>query len=300
MIYIAMLKNSAMLTIENEYLTVRINPKGAELTSIFNKQTQLEYMWSADPDVWPRHSPVLFPIVGTLKDNTYQFDGTAYSLPRHGFAREKVFVAEDHQRDECVFALVSNHETRQAFPFDFRLRIKYSLLENTLSTTYQVLNSGDDSMWFSLGAHPAFNLPLVKGTNYDDYYLEFEKTENAGHWPISKEGLIERSPLPILENTHKLPLTKELFSKDALVFKSLRSSVVTLKSAVVANGIEFSFPGFPFLGLWAVKGGDFLCIEPWCGIADPVDTNQQLREKEGINKLAKGDEFARTWSARFF
>ncbi|RYG31162.1 MAG: aldose 1-epimerase family protein, partial [Chitinophagaceae bacterium] len=129
-----------MITIENEILRVTINPKGAELTSIFNKETQLEYMWEGDPAIWGKHSPVLFPIVGTLKDNKYRYKNKEYHLPRHGFAREKHFSVSDQQKDECVFTLRSDQESKLVFPFDFELRIKYSLVENALSATYEVLN----------------------------------------------------------------------------------------------------------------------------------------------------------------
>ena len=283
-----------MITLDNEFLTVTINPKGAELTGLFNKETQLEYMWGGDPAVWGKHSPVLFPIVGTLKNNSYTYNGHSYSLSRHGFAREKNFAVDEHKSDEAVFVLVSDEESRGVFPFDFRLRLKYSLLANTLSVTYEVLNSDDQDLYFSIGAHPAFKLPLVPETSYEDYFLQFEQQETAGRWPINKEGLIESSSLPVLNNDTVLPLSRELFSKDALVFKSLKSSMVSLRSDKTPHGLEFEFSGFPFLGLWAAPGGDFVCIEPWCGIADRVDTDQILQNKEGINKLLPKEKFVRT------
>ena len=287
-----------MITHDNEFLTVTINPKGAELTGLFNKETQLEYMWGGDPAVWGKHSPVLFPIIGTLKNNSYTYNGHSYSLSRHGFAREKNFAVDEHKSDEAVFVLVSDEESRTVFPFDFRLRLKYSLLANTLSVTYEVLNSNDQDLYFSIGAHPAFKLPLVPETSYEDYFLQFEQEETAGRWPINKEGLIESSSLPVLNNDTVLPLSKKLFSKDALVFKSLKSSMVSLRSDKTPHGLEFEFSGFPFLGLWAAPGGDFVCIEPWCGIADSVDSDQVLQHKEGINKLVPKEKFVRTWSVK--
>jgi galactose mutarotase-like enzyme len=289
-----------MVTIENELLVVKINPHGAELTSVYHKLTGLEYMWNADPEVWAKHSPVLFPIVGTLKDNTYQYQGKKYTLSRHGFAREKQFAVETSATDEAVFTLVHDAQTLAVFPFQFRFRLKYSLFRDGLSVTYEVLNLSEGDMYFSVGGHPAFRLPLVAGTEYSDYFLKFEQKENQGRWPISPEGLIEKATMPLLENTDTLPVRKELFSKDALVFKSLASSNVVLASEKTTHGIQFDFTGFPYLGLWAAKGADFICIEPWCGIADSVDTNQELAKKEGINKLVHKDRFTRTWSARFF
>ncbi|MET0244475.1 MAG: aldose 1-epimerase family protein [Flavitalea sp.] len=289
-----------MVTINNELLTVTVNPKGAELTSVVNKQTGLEYMWGGDPAVWGKHSPVLFPIVGTLKENTYLWKKDKYSLSRHGFARDKVFVIEEQKPDEVIFTLVQDKETQLVYPFNFRLRIKYSLLGNTISVSYEVKNTGNGELLFSLGAHPAFKVPLVDKTSYGDYYFEFEKEETANRWPISKDGLIENQSVPVLEGTNKLPITRGLFSQDALVFKSLKSTAVSIRSNKTEHGLKLSFPGFPYLGLWAAKGGDFVCIEPWCGIADATDADQVLEHKEGVNSLVKGDSFARTWVLEVF
>jgi galactose mutarotase-like enzyme len=161
---------------------------------------------------------------------------------------------------------------------------------------YEIFNVTDNEMYFSVGGHPAFKLPLVNGTSYDDYYLEFNKKEDAGRWPISKEGLIELDPQSLLTNTSHLPLSKQLFQQDALVFKQLQSDIVSLRSDKSPHGLDFHFNGFPFLGIWAAKNADFICIEPWCGIADSVDSDQQLKNKEGIIHLAPREKFSRSWS----
>lgn len=289
-----------MTTIENKVLKVQINPKGAELTSVLHKQTGIEYMWKGDPAYWPKHSPVLFPIVGALKQESYLFEGKEYRLGRHGFAREHVFAVKDHNDDSVTFHLADSAETHVDFPFAFNLDIQYTLLENSISVKYRVFNPAKKTLYFSIGAHPAFALPLAENTSYDDYYLEFDKVEHAGRWPISADGLIENKTEPVLNNTKTLPLTKDLFAKDALVFKDLKSTKLSLRSGKTTHGLDFDFPGFPFMGLWAKPGADFLCIEPWCGIADGVQSNRNFVEKEGINKLAAGDEFVRTWVVKFF
>jgi galactose mutarotase-like enzyme len=289
-----------MLTLENEILKVVINPKGAELTSLFHKETQLEYLWNGDPAFWAKHSPVLFPIVGTLRNNQYHYQGKSYFLGRHGFAREMQFAVHDHQPDQITFQLQDNNLTHQNYPFAFRFNIRYTLTENSLAVTYHVVNPAKQTLYFSVGGHPAFAVPLTKDTNYEDYYLVFDKQENTPRWPISNDGLIENTPDPLLQHSDRLPLTKELFSKDALVLKSLKSSLISVRSDKTEHGLRFDFPGFPFLGLWAAKGADFLCIEPWCGIADSVNTSQQLEEKEGINALEPGGEFSRTWIVKVF
>jgi galactose mutarotase-like enzyme len=286
--------------IENNKLVIKIKSKGAELFSIYNKQTQLEYMWGADPKFWAKSSPVLFPIVGALKDNTYIYKNKRYSLPRHGFARDEEFKAENQQKDSITFLLTSSASSKEKYPFDFELRISYRLKDHSLYTHYEVKNSGNEEMYFSLGAHPAFNAPLAEGMKYDDYYIEFDQNETIGRWPITKDGLISGSSTPLLNNSNRVDLTRELFANDALVFKQTKSSVVSLKTDKDQHGLKFSFPGFPFLGLWTSPGADFVCIEPWCGIADSVNHNQELTAKGGIERLAANESWSRTWSVDLY
>jgi galactose mutarotase-like enzyme len=289
-----------MFIIENDVLKISFAAKGAELQSILHKKNGLEYLWDANPAAWAKHSPVLFPIVGTLKNNTYFFKEKSYTLSRHGFARDMEFNVQEQTQASIVFFIESNETTKAVYPFEFRFYLRYEIVHDELIATYGVMNNDDDEIYFSVGAHPAFKLPLFEGTAYNDYYLEFNKSETAGRWPISKEGLIENQPITLLQDTNILPLSKELFAKDALVLKGLSSDLVTLKSDKVSNGIEFSFVGFPYLGLWAAPGADFLCIEPWCGIADSVDADQQLVNKEGIIRLSKNQLFEVSWKARFY
>jgi galactose mutarotase-like enzyme len=289
-----------MFTIEDRQLKVLIHPKGAELQSIFHKGRQLEYLWNGDPAFWGKHSPLLFPIVGTLKKDSYVYKEKSYTLSRHGFARDSVFGAETERPDAIGFLLRSDPATRSKFPFDFELRVGYQLLPEGLQTTYTVKNSSEEDMYFSIGGHPAFNLPLAPGTAYEDYYLEFDKKETTPRWPISADGLIEQEPLPLLNDTRRLPLSKSLFAKDALVLKHPASTAVTLRSDKTGHGLKLDFTGFPYLGIWAAKNADFVCIEPWCGIADSVDTDQQLVHKEGINRLAPGMSFERAWTLSVF
>ena len=289
-----------MFTIEDQQLRISIHPKGAELQSIFHKGLQTEYMWSGDPAIWGKHSPLLFPIVGTLKENTYYYNGKPYQLSRHGFARDREFSVERQAQDAITFLLRSDEASLKVFPFAFGLRVSYRIAAGSLTTTYDVTNPEKTPLYFSVGGHPAFKVPLAAGTTYTDYYLEFDQTEQAPRWPISKDGLIETEPQPLLNGARRLPLTKELFSKDALVFKGLHSTSVALGSNKTERGLTMQFPDFPFLGIWAAPGADFVCVEPWCGIADSVDSNQQLTGKEGINRLDGGERFERSWTVSVF
>lgn len=281
--------------IQNDHLSIAVQAKGAELVSLYHKKHTIEYMWNGDPAFWGKHSPVLFPIVGTLKNDTYYYNNSAYHLSRHGFARDRPFTLSASAASELCFTLESDAGTLQQFPFEFKFDIIYRLQQSRLTVTYRVQNTGNGDMYFSVGGHPAFKVPVVKGTDYNDYYLEFNEPEIASRWPISAEGLITTDAEPFLLHTNKLPLRKELFYRDALVFKNLRSDTVRLRSSKHDEGIEFNFSGFPYLGIWAAKDANFVCIEPWCGIADSVNSNQQLTDKEGINRLGPGLVFERSW-----
>ncbi|MCX6207728.1 MAG: aldose 1-epimerase family protein [Bacteroidetes bacterium] len=289
-----------MFEISNETLTVQISAAGAELQSIINKNNSLEYMWSGDPAFWGKKSPVLFPIVGGLKNGSYQHQGITYQLGRHGFAREREFTVHSHSTESIRFSLVSDETTKEVYPFDFVFSIEYSLSDNKLTVKYIVENIGRENLLFSVGAHPAFKVPLVDGTNYEDYHLIFSDKETVGIYPLSPDGLIEKNTEPLLNNSNSIPLTKALFAKDALVFKELRSDYIGILNHKNTHGLKLHYSEFPFMGIWAAKNADFVCIEPWCGIADSVDTTGELAAKEGINKLAPKDIFERAWTVEVF
>jgi galactose mutarotase-like enzyme len=288
--------------LENENISLEIVAKGAELSRVWGKKTHLDYLWSGDANFWGKTSPVLFPIVGGLKNNTYTHEGKTYNLPRHGFARDKVFELETQTPETLVFLLKSDAQTRENYPFEFKLRLKYTLLETGFSLTYSVKNTDEkQNLLFSVGAHPAFRLPLIAQTEYTDYHLKFSDTETLGRFPLDSAGLIETKPDPLfLENTQELALTPALFYSDAVVLKHLKSEEITIGSTKTAHGLRFSFKGFPYFGIWAARDAPFICLEPWCGIADGVNTTQILAEKEGINELAPQKTFERTWAVDIF
>jgi galactose mutarotase-like enzyme len=288
------------IKIENNDLLVNIRSKGAELFSIVSKGTGLEYMWSGDPAFWGKTSPVLFPIVGTLKDDKYFIDGNSHTLTRHGFARDAEFDGRQLSSDKAQFTLNSNEDSLKKYPFDFSLKITYALLAKFLVVEYSVENKGKGDMFFSLGAHPAFKVPLINGTLYEDHYLEFNKEETAPRWPISDRGLIKVEPVPFLDRTVRINLNKELFYNDAIVLKHLNSNIISIKATTHSHGLDFHFDGFPFLGLWAARNADFVCIEPWCGIADSVNHNSDFSKKEGIEKIASNASWKRMWKVRLF
>jgi galactose mutarotase-like enzyme len=289
-----------MITLENDHLKVQVKIKGAELESLFSKDTDLEYLWSGDAKFWNKKSPILFPIVGTLKENTYYYNNKPYKLSRHGFARDMEFAVTAQSENEATLTLRHDENTLKSFPFPFRLDVIYSLVSASLHVTYAVTNPGTDNMYFSIGGHPAFKVPIDKKLDYHDYYFEFDQTEDAYRWLISSQGLINPATVPFLINSKVLHINKELFRDDALVFKYLNSHKVTLKSDRSKHGVEVGFHGFPFLGLWAAPDADFVCIEPWCGIADATTSNQEFINKEGVNLLTPSQVFRRTWTVTLY
>lgn len=278
-----------MILLENEYITATINPLGAELKSLKAKTNNKEYMWQADAAYWAKHSPILFPIVGGLKDNSYTYNGSTYHLSRHGFAREKMFAVEKVSDTKAIFTLTHTKETLVVFPFQFVLQVVYEIKEASLSCTYQVTNNGKDEMYFSIGAHPAFD---VDG-NYNDWYLQFNNDESIERYKLDNNLISNNTQVLPLENK-KLQLDKSLFYEDAIVLKTLQSNEIVLSSDTTK--MKFGFNNFPFFGIWAAKDAPFVCLEPWCGIADGVEHNGDLKSKEGINKLASNEHFERTWA----
>jgi galactose mutarotase-like enzyme len=282
------------LELENEYLHVAMDSKGAELTRILHKETGKDILWDANPAFWGKTSPVLFPIVGALKDDTYFYKGGTYSLPRHGFARDREFTVEEASQDKVVFLLKDDASSRLVYPFAFEFRIIYNINARVLSCTYEITNPSDADLYASVGGHPAFKVDTGGGLDYADYYLEFNKDEELRYFPLVGNAIGEASETLPLQNG-RLPLSYALFYKDALVIKDLKSDVIRLRNCKTYGGIDFHFEGFPFFGIWAAKDADFVCLEPWCGVADSVSHNQELSTKEGIVKLEAGSVFDRSW-----
>ncbi|PWU02026.1 MAG: aldose epimerase [Bacteroidetes bacterium] len=288
-----------MIILENDKLLVSINPHGAELQGLFRKDLNQQYMWEGDPKFWGKHSPILFPIVGSLKEDTYYFNETPYHLSRHGFAREKVFSVEATSKSKTEFLLKDDENSIKIYPFKFELRVTYELHQNGLQVDYEVSNPDEKPIFFSLGAHPAFAVPMVSGTTYEDYFLEFEKPENAGRW-LLEHGLLKNESEPFLQNKSRINLTEDLFANDALVLSGIISNIITLASAKTPRGLKFWREGWPDLGIWAAPKAPFVCIEPWCGHADFVNHNQQITEKAGIIKLLPNERWRRNWKVEPF
>ena len=287
-----------MIILENQNIWVEINPLGAEMRSLYSKKHNQEFIWEGNPEYWGKSSPVLFPIVGALKNGSFEYQGNTYHLPRHGFARTMTFEIEKLAKDAAVFLLRESPETLSIYPFRFELRLEYYLFDDKLVLNYRVFNPSENDLYFSIGGHPAFKCPIVSELNYKDYFLRFEEVEDFEIWPINSEGLIINEPTKLAKSTFKLDLKYELFHKDALVFKNLKSKSIKIQSEKSKIGLEFTFENFPFFGIWAAKNADFICLEPWCGIADAVNHNQEISQKEGIIKLPRNEFFENSFEMK--
>ena len=267
------------ITISKSNLSATICLKGAELKSLSNNQTKREYIWNGNPEFWGKHSPILFPIVGTLKKNSYSYNNKNYELPRHGFARDLNFELIYKSDYEAIFSLKSFDETLKKYPFNFELQIIYTLSESNLTVCYKVFNKNQFEMPFSIGGHPAFALEK----DFDNYSLLFENDEEIECYLLENDLLSEKT-LKIDLKEKNLPLSYSLFENDAFVFKKLNSKKISL----LENDkpiLDFSFNDFPNFGVWTKQNAAFICLEPWIGYADTLSANGAILDKEGIYLL---------------
>ena len=279
----------SVITLSNSQISVAIKTLGAELCSIKNKLNR-EFMWEGNPNFWGKHSPVLFPIVGTLKNNTFYHNDTKYTLTRHGFARDMEFELIEKTEDSATFSIQSNSATLPNYPFEFELQIQYTLINTTVEIDYKVVNKDNSEIPFSIGAHPAFALP----SSFEDYNLDFEKVEPL-EYTLLENDLVSQQTEKILTDSNKVPLTYELFKRDALIFKKLQSNSITIieKEKPI---LKVHFQDFPSLGIWTKVGAPFICIEPWFGYSDTTESNGNLFEKEGVIVLEANAKFQAKFS----
>lgn len=291
-----------MITLKNQYLTVQIDELGAELTSVTDTDG-LEYIWQADPTYWKRHAPILFPIVGRLKDNQYQYDGQTYEMTQHGFARDNQFKVESQLSAKVSLVLHPNDETMAKYPFKFELRIIYELVDHQLNVSLNVINPAQDTLLFSIGAHPGFNVPLVKGRgSFEDSFVRVAPKKAYTQIPLKPPYSDPTDPKTI-DLTKPLSLDHDLFNSDAIVLSlEHRETTVMLANAQDDHGVSLTVENAPYVGIWSPypKKAPFVCVEPWWGLADTVNSDGKLTDKFAINKLAGRHAFAGRYSISFF
>ena len=277
--------------IKNSFISAKIDSFGAQLNSLKKVDNNLEYIWQANSKYWNRHAPILFPIVGRLKEDSYFYKNQKYSMTQHGFARDCEFELIEKDDDYLNFRLKSSDKTLEIYPFFFFFDIFYELMENRLIVSYRVKNKTNGEMFFSIGAHPAFNWPLGNEEK-NDCFFEFENIKNTKRYYLNDKGLFYKTENLEIED-NKIVLNEELFKNDALVFNDFNIKEVTFKNSKNKNYVKLEFEKFPYLGLWSKpSGAPFICIEPWFGVADEENSNQKLEEKKAMITLQKDESFS--------
>lgn len=293
-----------MIELKNDALSVKINEHGAELSSVKSNDDQIEYMWQADSKFWGRHAPILFPIVGRLKDDQYEINGQHYQMTQHGFARDMDFLVIEHEDDHVVFQLTQTDETLAKFPFEFDLRVTFSLDEHALAVHYTVTNPSQDvTLPFSIGGHPAFNVPLTPGEGeFTDYSVTIAPKKAYPQIPlVGPYNDVKHEKT--LNLTTPMTLDHDLFDQDALILDLDHvETTLMLSTPVNDHGVALTLQNAPYVGIWSPypKRAPFVCLEPWWGIADNVASTGQFLDKMDLHMAEPQASFNAGYQIRFF
>lgn len=298
---------SEIISISSNSLTASIDTMGAQLMSL--RKGESEYLWQGDSNWWPRRAPILFPIVGVLKDGEAESAEGTISLARHGLARLNQFEVVEQSPSSVTLRLKSTEETRKAYPYDFELKLIFSVAGDTLTQTYEITNPANVVLPFTLGAHPAFNIPIpgVEAASLDQYHLSFTRSWTSFGPSITDEGLCDYTTSQrLIVNSDTLPLSWELIDREkTITLENVPDRCITLTASTEApseaHGIQMDFEGFDYLGIWsAAPGCPFVALEPWCGIADTVDCDGIFEHKPGIMCLEPEQSITKTLSVKVF
>ena len=288
-------------TIKNNMIEVVISDHGAEVQSVKGAHTGEEYMWQADPEIWGRHAPVLFPIVGRLKNDEYKYQGKTYHMGQHGFARDCDFEVENHTQESITFLLKDNEKTREMYPFKFEFRVNYNLMNNLLEENFSVVNKSDETMIFGVGGHPGFNLPVNNGEEKEDYYFDMHPSIARVKIPL-KGAYLDWNNRSLASTDSFISLSDELFKDDALIYELHgHDNKVSLRTDKSKFHINVWTRNAPYVGIWSQypNTANYVCIEPWWGIADREDADGELEHKYGMNHLEPGKEYQAGFSITY-
>ena len=290
-----------LYTIHNSDMTVTIDGLGAQLQSI-TAAGGTEYLWSGDPAYWSSRAPILFPYVGRLTDDTYTCDGRAYQMTRHGFARRTEFSVLTQGKDHITLYMEDSEESRKLYPFAFRFDVSYVLEGSTLVIVYAVESRDGRTMFFGLGGHPGFRVPLEEGRAFTDYRLTFAHPCQPWQVLMSENYMISgrEAPYP-LENGVDLPLRHDLFDRDAIILKHFARSV-TLSAGEGTRGLTLSCPRMRYLGIWHQPKTDapYVCLEPWVSLPSREGVVEDLRQQFDLVSLEPRQRYENRWTVTVF
>ncbi len=287
-----------MFFLENETISVLIEKKGAQLRSLKSKRSATEFLWPGDEKYWNKSSPLLFPIVGGLKDDEYSYNGRYFMLGRHGFARDSDFDIVNISHESIKLTLRYSDKTVDIYPFKFEIDVIFSLKNLALEVCYVVKNLDDKSILFSVGGHPAINLKAFNYSELDGFYLKFMSDIYLTKYRLNN-NLVSLNPETVNLDGGELALSNNMFKDDVWILKGLKSNEIILKAQRQYPIVRLDRGSFPYLGLWAPIGAPFICIEPWQGIADFENHDKELARKEGMVKLSVGKQWVGSWSIAF-
>ena len=294
-----------VVTLKNNFLTVQINKLGAELSSVIDNKTNYEFIWQADEKYWGKHAPVLFPIVGRLKDDQYEYDGKTYEMTQHGFGRDSDFEVIDQTANAVTFSLKYSTDTLKKYPFKFELLIKYLLHKNNLTVYYEVINhSSSEVMYYSVGGHPGFNVAQTSDSKdspeFDDVFFHMEPQKSYRSIPLTDEGLLKLNEAKD-KQTERIQLTHNTFKNDALIYQIDTQAEMILEDQSNQVEIRLKPNHMKYVGVWSpfpAQAG-FVCLEPWAGIADQEGASGHYNEKYAINELAANEKMIHDYTISF-
>jgi len=286
--------------LENDSFIIFVSPKGAELQGLYSKNTQIEYLWQPGHEIWPHHSMLLFPSPGRVADDRTIIGGKVYPATMHGFANDMEFQVLEAEASHLLLQLEANDQTRKSFPYEFCLQVEFLLQEDVLYQTFRVINKDDKCIYFSLGAHPGFYCPIVLGEKAESHTLIFDVPQDIYQLELQENTrLLTGEKMPYLQNQTEIPLGNDFFDDGPKLLENVKASTVTLKSKESSHFVEIGIEGFPYMCLWGTATRmSLICIEPWCGVSDSIDTDYVWETKQGIESVAVGDIFERRMTFR--
>lgn len=289
-----------IVKLENNFMKIEVSPIGAELQSLYSKETDREYLWQPGYDIWPHHSMLLFPNPGRIAGDRTIIDGKVYPATMHGFANEMEFEVLKTDKEHLLLQLTSNGETKKSFPYRFRLQVEFSMEKGVVSQKFRVINDDSRTIYFSLGAHPGFYCPIELDECGDDYVLEFDSPQQINMLELQEETrLLTGKRIPWLKGRRKIELSDHFFDEGPRLLDGVKADYVRMKSKKSGRFVELGIKDFPYMCLWGVGTRmSILCIEPWCGTSDLANTDHVWEKKLGIESVGVGEVFERTLTYR--
>lgn len=290
-----------IVTLKNQFLTVEIEDVGAQLASITAKDGT-QYLWQGDPDIWPRRAPLLFPILGRLKDSQYTLGEEVYTIPTHGFCREALFAVEQHSDTSVSFHLTDTEQTRAVYPFAFALTVTYTLEENRLIKAHKVENRSQQTMYYELGGHDGFRAPLAAEEKMRDYAVRIPGLEAIQPYAMNEELMLIPKNVIIPLHDGRINLKPSVYGQDTIILDQFPQSKAVLVDGQDRPRVTLEFGDFPYLGIWTMNKDfdtNYVCIEPWTTLPDGTFVGRGLKDKAGIRTLESGQSETLTYTTIF-